>query len=341
MQQEEECWNEKEVRSCVQNVGQERKNHSGIGEWQYPIERKAQQGGMWTGVLKRTVQEEDKQKDVRRMFKMSREVWLNIRVKKVDMHKGITVKVLLDSSTTGMFMDRKMAARNGFKLQKLERPVVVRNVDGSGGAITHQVEVNMYHKSYVERMRIDVCDLGRTDVILDMLWLQVHNPEINWKTGKVKMTRYPPICGRSIVAKKETEKERKEERRIKTIEKSERDKQKMSIEKKFNNEVELDREKVRKMVLQRFYKQLKVFEKMESERIPVRKPQDHAINLREDFVPREGRTYLMLREEKEKVREFMEKQLRKEYIRPLKLLQTLPVFFVRKKDRKKRMVQDY
>jgi len=71
---------------------------------------------MWTGVLKRTVQEEDKQKDVRRMFKMSREVWLNIRVKKVDMHKGITVKVLLDSSTTGMFMDRKMAARNGFKL---------------------------------------------------------------------------------------------------------------------------------------------------------------------------------------------------------------------------------
>ena len=60
--------------------------------------------------------------------------------------------------------------------------MVVRNVDGtnnSGGAITHQVEVNMYHKSYVERMRIDVCDLGRTDVILDMLWLQVYNPEIN------------------------------------------------------------------------------------------------------------------------------------------------------------------
>ena len=60
--------------------------------------------------------------------------------------------------------------------------MVVRNVDGtnnSGGVITHQVEVNMYYKSYMERMRIDICDLGRTDVILDMLWLQVHNPEIN------------------------------------------------------------------------------------------------------------------------------------------------------------------
>ena len=45
--------------------------------------------------------------------------------------------------------------------------------------IIHQVEVNVYYKSHVERMRMDVCDLGRTDIILGMLWLQVHNPEIN------------------------------------------------------------------------------------------------------------------------------------------------------------------
>ena len=115
----------------------------------------------------------------------------------------------------------------------------------------------------------------------------------------------------------------------------------MLIEKKFNNKVELDREKVRKMVLQRFHKQLKVFEKAESERIPVRKPQDYAINLREDFMPRKEKTYLMSRKEKKKVREFVEEQLRKGYIRPSKSSQTSPVFFVGKKDRKKKMVQDY
>ena len=49
----------------------------------------------------------------------------------------------------------------------------------------------------------------------------------------------------------------------------------------------------------------------------------------------------MSREEKEKVREFIEEQLRKEYIRLLKSSQTLPVFFVGKKNRKKRIVQDY
>jgi len=100
---------------------------------------------------------------------MLREVWLNIGIERIDTHEGVAVKALLDSGATGMFMDKKMAAKHGFRLQKLERPVAVRNVDGinnSGGAITHQVEVNMYYKNHVERMRMDVCDLGKTDVIL-------------------------------------------------------------------------------------------------------------------------------------------------------------------------------
>jgi len=49
----------------------------------------------------------------------------------------------------------------------------------------------------------------------------------------------------------------------------------------------------------------------------------------------------MSRQEKEEVQEFVEEQLRKAYIRPSKLPQTLPVFFVGKKDGKKKMVQDY
>jgi len=129
---------------------------------------------------------------------MLREVWLNIGVEKIDTHEGVVIKALLDSGTTGMLMDRQTAARHGFKLQKLERPLVVRNVDGtnnSGGTITHQVECNVFYKGHMERMRMDVCDLGKTEVILGMPWLAAHNPEINWETGKVKMTRCPPLCG--------------------------------------------------------------------------------------------------------------------------------------------------
>ena len=159
------------------------------------------------------------ERDVRRIFKMLREVWLNIGVEKIDIHEGVIVKALLDSGATEMFMDRKMAAKYGFKLQKLERPVTVRNVDGtniSAGAITYQVEVNVYYKSYIKKMRMDVCNLRKTDIILGMPWLQVHNPEINWETGEVKMTRCPPLCGRNIKLKEE--KRGKKEKRIATLE---------------------------------------------------------------------------------------------------------------------------
>jgi len=113
---------------------------------------------------------------------MLREVWLNIGVEKIDTHEGVMIKALLDSGATGMFMDRQTVARHGFKLQKLERPLIVKNVNGtanSGGAITHQVECNVFYKGHVKRIRMDVCDLGKTKVILGMPWLAAHNPEIN------------------------------------------------------------------------------------------------------------------------------------------------------------------
>jgi len=81
-----------------------------------PREEKAQQGSMQTVVLNGIGKKEDRQRDVRRSFKMLREVWLNIGVEKVDTHEGITVKALLDSGVTGMFMDKKMAAKYGFRL---------------------------------------------------------------------------------------------------------------------------------------------------------------------------------------------------------------------------------
>ena len=95
------------------------------------------------------------------------------------------------------------------------------------------------------------------------------------------------------------------------------------------------------MVPRWFHKYLKVFEKKESERMLTRKTWDHVIDLREGFVPKKGKIYPLLRVEREKVQEFVKDQLRKRYIKQPKLPQTSPVFFMLKKDGKKRMVQDY
>ena len=95
---------------------------------------------------------------------------------------------------------------------------------------------------------------------------------------------------------------------------------------------------VEKMVSRRFYEYLKVFEKKESKRMLTRKTWDYAIDIREGFVLKKEKIYPLFKIEREEVQEFVKNQLRRGYIRPLKSSQMLPVFFVLKKDGKKRMV---
>ena len=92
---------------------------------------------------------------------------------------------------------------------------------------------------------------------------------------------------------------------------------------------------------QKFLKQRKIFGKIESERMLIRKIQDYTIDFKKTFKPRKGRIYSLSKNKKEEVQNFVEDQLRKEYIRSLKSLQTSLVFFVNKKDRRKRIVMDY
>ena len=73
----------------------------------------------------------EKVRDIRCTLQPLREVWLKVGLEKLESHKGIAVKVLLDSGTTGLFMDTTFAKEKGFKMEKLKKPLLVRNVDGT------------------------------------------------------------------------------------------------------------------------------------------------------------------------------------------------------------------
>ena len=168
--------------------------------------------------------------------KILREVIVKIRLERIDTQKGITVEALLDSGAMGLVMSSEFARKQGFKLKKLERPMQVRNVDRSfnkEGPIENTVEVNIYYKGHVERMEIDMIGGQKWLVILGMPWLAHHNPEIDWRTGEVKMTRCPEKCGkqwRPVQGKsgweKQKEEEAKEEAEKRREEKEKRKKQK-------------------------------------------------------------------------------------------------------------------
>ena len=135
-------------------------------------------------------------------------------MEKLENHEGITVKALLDSGATGLFMDKEFAKRKGFRLEKLKNPLLVKNVNGTAnieGAIMHQVKCNMFFKGHIERVQIDVCNLGRTEIILGILWLAAYNPEIDWENGEMKMTQCPPIYGKRKQETREKRQMRKTE----------------------------------------------------------------------------------------------------------------------------------
>ena len=165
-----------------------------------------------------------------------REVTVKIGLKRIDTQEGIIVEALLDSGATGIVMSSEFAKRQGFKLKRLERLINVRNVDGSfnkEGPIENTVEVNIYYQWHRERMEIDIIRGQKWMVILGMLWLACHNPEIDWRTGEMKMTRCPEECGKQwklvqgkLGWEKQKEEETKEEARRKRKEKDKKKKQK-------------------------------------------------------------------------------------------------------------------
>ena len=70
-------------------------------------------------------------RDIQRTLRLLREVWLKVELEKLENHEGVAVKALLDSGATGLFMDMTFAKEKGFKMEKLKKPLLVRNVDGT------------------------------------------------------------------------------------------------------------------------------------------------------------------------------------------------------------------
>jgi len=56
---------------------------------------------------------------------------LKVGLERLENHEGVAVKALLDSRATGLFIDTIFAKEKGFKMEKLKKPLLVRNVDGT------------------------------------------------------------------------------------------------------------------------------------------------------------------------------------------------------------------
>ena len=96
---------------------------------------------------------------------------VKIGLERIDTQEGVIVEALLNSGVNGLVISSELTRKQRFKLKKLERPVNVRNVDGSFNKeepIENTVEVNIYYQGYRERMEIDIIRGQKWTVILGM-----------------------------------------------------------------------------------------------------------------------------------------------------------------------------
>ena len=91
-----------------------------------------------------------------------------------------------------------------------------------------------------------------------------------------------------------------------------------------------------------YQKHWKVFSEEESHRFPPSRPWDHAIKLKEG-APEAINCKIIptTMEEDEALKKFIKEQLEKGYIRKSKSPYALAFFFIKKKDGKLRLIQDY
>ena len=76
------------------------------------------------------MREEKAKRGVEKKEKVLREVTVKIGLKQEE-EEGVVTEALLDSGATGLVMSEEFARKHKFRRTKLERPIYVRNVDGT------------------------------------------------------------------------------------------------------------------------------------------------------------------------------------------------------------------
>ncbi len=122
-------------------------------------------------------------------------IMLPIHLKTTDMMEEASSEAMVDTGATGNFIDQDFVWNAKLPTHKLLQLIPVYNIDGTpneAGSIHEVVDMIMTYSGHLEWILLVVTWLGKQSMILGFSWLKKHNPEIDFRTGTVKMTRCLP-----------------------------------------------------------------------------------------------------------------------------------------------------
>ena len=249
--------------------------------------------------------------------------------------EGVQTVGLIDSGSSEDFLSEVFVRKHGLPLYRKSEPYLLTTADGSPidhnqGLITHQAKIGLSMQGLQEQMVIDVTNIGDSNIILGLPWLQRNNPHIDWRTMTITMptNRYSDQGGtrtavptvKSLQWMKPTDVEvvccYRLERRLE-------DQPTFEIPPEYREFSELFEEEA------------------PEEALPPHQPQDHEIVLKPGTEPKKFGIYPLNQKQRDALHDYINDCLAKGWIRESKSPAGYPVFYVPKPDGSLRLCVDF
>ena len=260
----------------------------------------------------------------------------------------IKVKALLDSGASACFIDKDFVKRHNLPIVSKNHPVAVEVIDGRpliSGDVTHETKpLDISLEGHRSTVVFNVISSPSNPLILGLSWLDRNNPDIDWNKRKLTFqtisspSRYPVVtpkpCPHRLQRSKIEVPLMIGARAF------------MRAAKKGNTfaiyATPTSQSIQRPTELPAQYKQYcDVIEKKNADTLPQHQPYDCSIELQEGAQPPFGPIYGLSQNELAALRDYLDENLAKNFIRHSKSPAGAPILFVKKKDGSLRMCVDY
>ena len=237
---------------------------------------------------------------------------------------------MVDSGATSLFVDHSFLSKHNLVPTLKSSPESLFVVDGrehSAGKITHEILLEFALGAHVESVIFHVTKLADYDMILGKSWLNCHDPHISWPKNTLSFpaprciahmaTPQPPL---SFVPAT------------------------VSPAKVSAASVPLSPSEIKELeslVPPAYHEFLPLFSKSQADVLPPHRYIDHEIPLVDAAKPSFGPLYNMSDLELKALKEYLDENLAKGFIRPSSSSAASPVLFVKKKDETLRFCVDY